>query len=211
MTNKNLTEIVVVLDRSGSMMSRKYDAEGGLNHFLYEQRKLPGEARLTLTQFDTEYEIVHNGVSLAEVGPCTLEPRGGTALLDAVGRTIYEVGARLARTQESQRPGLVVFVIVTDGEENSSREYNRAQVKHMIEEQSGRYSWQFVYLGANQDAFAEAGGIGIPAYTTLNYVGEKTAQAYSSTAAIVGRMRSAAMCGESVNMAFSQEERSEAN
>lgn len=207
MTDKNLTEIVVVMDRSGSMAYRKDDAVGGLNHFLAEQRKLPGRALLTLTQFDTEYEIVHNGVPLESVQSCTLEPRGGTALLDAVGQTIHTVGARLARVPEPERPGLVVFVIVTDGEENSSREYNLAQIRHMIEEQSGVYNWQFVYLGANQNAFAEAGAMGIPINAALQYAAEKIGQTYTCASSNVAQMRAANAAGSTVSAAFSQEDR----
>ena len=157
----DLTDITLVVDRSGSMQSIREDAEGGVNAFLQEQAKQPGEALLTLVQFDTEYEFVHRGVPIKHVPAYTLMPRGNTALLDAVGRAINETGERLSKMAETDRPGLVVFVIMTDGLENSSQEFTKAQIKQQIEEQQSKYSWQFTFLGANQDAFAEAGGMGI--------------------------------------------------
>ena len=128
----DLTDITLVVDRSGSMESIKSDAEGGINEFIRQQASEPGEALLTLMQFDTEYDLVHNGVNVTDVSPYTLVPRGMTALLDAVGRAINETGARLAAMSEQERPGLVVFVIVTDGAENSSKEFSRADIRKMI-------------------------------------------------------------------------------
>ena len=119
----DLTDITMVIDRSGSMQSIRSDAEGGINSFIEQQKQEPGEANVTLVQFDADYEFVHSGVPIRQVPAFKLVPRGSTALLDAVGRAINETGARLAAMDEVQRPGLVVFVIVTDGEENSSREF----------------------------------------------------------------------------------------
>lgn len=159
--NQDHTEIVIVLDRSGSMSSIKEDMEGGLNQFFEDQKKEPGRANVTLTQFDTEYEIVYSGKDLKDVPAAELTPRNATALLDAIGRTIHEVGKRLADTDEADRPGKVIFLIITDGLENASREFTRTQVKTLIKEQIAKYSWAFVYLGANQDSFAEARSLGI--------------------------------------------------
>ena len=157
----DLTDITVVMDRSGSMQSRRTDAEGGLNAFIEKQKTEPGEAVFTLVQFDNVYEFVHTAVPIKSVPPYTLVPRGGsTALLDAVGRAINETVHRLAKMNEADRPGLVIFVIITDGEENSSKEFKKAQIKAMIQHQTAVYGWQFTFLGANQDAFAEGGGIG---------------------------------------------------
>src|SRR5437879_5693749 len=111
MTNQNLTHIVAILDRSGSMMSIREDMQGGFNNFIAEQAKTPGEVRVSLYQFDTEYDTVYENKPLAEVPALVLEPRGGTALLDAVGRTITTVGQKLAQLDEDDRPGLVVVVI----------------------------------------------------------------------------------------------------
>lgn len=130
------TEIVVVLDRSGSMACIANDTTGGFNAFVKEQREAPGEAFLTLAQFDNQYDIVHKQVPIEEVPDLSFHPRGGTALLDAIGRTINETKTRLA----SQRPGAdaVVFVVITDGEENSSREFKKDQIKSMIEERENQ-------------------------------------------------------------------------
>ncbi len=157
----NHTEVIIVLDRSGSMVSIKSDMEGGLDQFFAEQKKEPGRCTVTLAQFDDKYEVVYSGRDLKDVPKAFLDPRGMTALLDAVGKTINEVGSRLAKTEEKDRPGRVIFLIITDGCENASREFSPKQVKTMIKEQTDKYNWLFVYLGANQDAFAEAGNLGI--------------------------------------------------
>ena len=131
-------DITVVLDRSGSMEAVADDTIGGFNHFVKDQREEAGSACLTLVQFDTEYEFVHRALPIAEVPRLTRQtfrPRGGTALLDALGRSINETGARLAAMPEAERPGRVVFVVLTDGEENSSREFHAAKVGQMIAHQ----------------------------------------------------------------------------
>ncbi len=159
--NQDHTEIVIVLDRSGSMSSIKKDMEGGLDQFFEDQKKEPGKATVTLTQFDTEYEVVYAGKDLKDVPKAEVTPRGGTALFDAVGRTIHDVGARLAKLDEADRPGRVIFLIITDGNENSSKEFGSAQIVALVKEQTEKYNWCFVYLGANQDALAVAKGMGI--------------------------------------------------
>lgn len=162
---ENLTEIICVVDKSGSMAPRTNDVIAGFNKFLEDQKKLPGDATLTLTLFDTHYRIVHSGETLKDVPPLdssTYMAGGFTALLDAVGKTIDEVGERLHNTNEGDRPGKIIFLIITDGEENSSKEYHLDQVKKMIQRQQESYKWDFVFLGANQDAFAGAMKMGIP-------------------------------------------------
>ena len=163
---ENLTEMVFVLDRSGSMSSLAADTIGGFNELIEKQKKIEGDAYVTTVLFDHEYEVLHDHVALEEVAPLTDKEyfaRGSTALLDAVGRTIDAVGARLAATAEDERPEHVVFVITTDGMENSSREYTAKRVRGMIEHQQQKYSWQFVFLGANMDAVSEARNLGISA------------------------------------------------
>lgn len=201
----DLTDITLVVDRSGSMRQIQHDAEGGINAFVKKQATEPGEALLSLVQFDTEYEFVHQGKPIKQVPKFQLHPRGMTALLDAVGRAINETGERLSKMAESERPGLVVFVIMTDGLENSSHEFTRAQVKQMIEEQQSKYNWQFTFLGANQDAFSEAGGLGIPAEGVANYC--DVGGAYAGTASLVGRMRRQSAGGQKVRNQFTDEER----
>ena len=185
----DLTDITLVVDRSGSMQSIRDDAEGGVNAFIESQAKEPGEALLTLVQFDTDYEFLHKGVSVSKVGGYELVPRGGTALLDAVGRAMNETGQRLATMAEQDRPGLVVFVVMTDGEENSSKEFSKADIKTMIQFQQDKYGWHFTFLGADQDAFAEAREMGMAASSAASFSKDKVAAAYRATGAKVSRMR----------------------
>jgi uncharacterized protein YegL len=147
------------------------DTIGGFNVFLETHQKLPGEAKLTLVKFDTKYDIVHNGVDVRKVPKLdnkTYAPGGMTALLDAVGKTIDEVGRRLAATSEDERPEKVIFMVLTDGEENSSKEYTKDQVKEKTELQKNDYKWEFVFIGSNQDACANAGKMGI--MHAVNYI-----------------------------------------
>ncbi len=205
--NNNLTDITLVVDRSGSMEAIRADAEGGVNTFLTDQAGQPGEALVTLVQFDTHYEFVHRGVPVGKVPRYQLVPRGGTALLDAMGRAINETGERLGMMLEADRPGLVVFVVMTDGEENSSQEFSKATIKKMIEHQQSVYNWQFTFLGANQDAFAEAGSIGMTAAGTANFAANKVDAAYRATSAKVARMRTQAAACAPVSNEFTDEER----
>ena len=207
--NKNLTDITLVVDRSGSMQSIREDAEGGVNSFIRQQRDQPGEASLTLVQFDNEYEFVYRGANVQNVGDYRLHPRGSTALLDAVGRAINETGVRLSAMPENERPGLVVFVIVTDGMENASREFKRSTVRGMIEQQEKVYSWKFLFLAANETAFAEASGIGIGRKHAVKYGKGRTREAHGVVAGKVAKMRMQASCGQTVQSEFSSEERAE--
>lgn len=168
----NFTEIIVILDRSGSMESIKKDMMGGFDTFIKEQRLVPGECKVSLYQFDTIYEPVYEGKSLQDVPPLSLVPRDGTALYDAVAKTIVATGERLNRTPERERPSKVLVMIITDGEENSSKEYSKHQngalrVKQMIDHQQQKYSWQFVYLGVGDLVVEQARAIGI--YTASSY------------------------------------------
>jgi uncharacterized protein YegL len=169
---QGLSEIICIIDRSGSMATIKADAIGGFNTFLEEQKKLPGEATLTYIQFDTEYEVVHENTPLQTIQPIdgnTYQPRGATALLDAIGKTIDSAGKRLANMSEDQRPEKVIFAILTDGEENSSGKYTLSQIKEMITRQKDIYKWEFIFLAANQDAFAEAMKLGIDHKDAFNF------------------------------------------
>ena len=168
----NLTDISIVLDRSGSMSSVKTDTIGGFNEFLKSQKDCPGEAILTLAQFDDRYEIVHDGKNIQDVPPLddkTFVPRGNTALLDAIGRTINATGARLSILHEDSRPSKVIFVILTDGQENASKELTREKVMEMIKHQTEAYKWDFVFLGANQDAIQAGMSMGILAGNSMTY------------------------------------------
>lgn len=161
---ENLTEIVFILDQSGSMTSLADDTIGGYNSYVKEQQREPGEAYLTTVLFDDRYIVLHDHVNIQDVPPLTsheYSPMGMTALMDAIGKTINSVGQRLANTPEEERPAHVIFVITTDGYENDSQEFTRTQIKEMIEHQQQKYSWQFLFLGAGIDAYQEASSIGI--------------------------------------------------
>lgn len=187
MTDQNKRLIVVVLDRSGSMQSVKTDTEGGLRAFLDAQKEAPGETLVTLRQFDTYHDTVFENVPLEEVPPFELVPRGGTALLDAVGSSIATVGEHLASLPEDDRPGEVVIVILTDGDENSSKDWILDQVKASITRQETEYGWKFFFLGADQDAFAVAGGMGIGLHTSMSYGSAHTSEAMASAGEAVAR------------------------
>ena len=194
MSDSNLTEIVCILDKSGSMSSVRMDAIGGFNSFLKDQKSLASEARLTTILFDTDYKILYDGENIREVPELSTQtyiPSGWTALLDAIGKAINTVGARLSNTPETDRPSKVIFVILTDGAENSSKEFTKAQINNMISHQKDAYNWEFVYLAANQDAIKEAVGIGINAAQAFNYVGDShgTRSAYDTISYSVSNFR----------------------
>ncbi|CAN5485090.1 VWA domain-containing protein [soil metagenome] len=191
---KDKTDITIILDRSGSMSSVKDDTIGGFNNFLGEQQKVEGEAVLSLVQFDDQYEVVYLDKDINSADKLTdetFQPRGMTALFDAVGRTINSVGNRLAVLPEAERPNQVLFVIFTDGFENSSQEFNAAKISEMITHQRNVYKWEFMFIGANQDAVLSAQEIGIPAAAALTYAAneEGTRAAYSMMAKKVGNYR----------------------
>lgn len=164
------TEIVVLLDRSGSMQSIKNDMVLGFDGFIADQRKQAGECRVTLVQFDTQgTDLVFEAKPLADVPGLVLDPRGGTPLLDAMGTTIGQVTDRLALTQGAARPDRVLFLVMTDGEENSSRTFTKAQIRDLVKERTAD-GWAISFLGANVDAFAEAGSLGIAASSSANFI-----------------------------------------
>lgn len=152
-----MKEVVFVLDRSGSMWSTRDDAIGGFNEFL--KQKSTEDIRLTLVQFDHQYEVHQEGRPIAEVPPLTAEtyqPRGQTALLDAIGRTIDDTGARLASLPADKRPEKVILGILTDGMENASYKFTKQQIKEKIEHQQNKYQWEFVFMAQNYEQFADA-------------------------------------------------------
>lgn len=161
--NNNLTEIIFLLDRSGSMAGLESDTVGGFNAFVKKQSELDGDTILTTVLFDDEYEVLWNGIDAREVKLTEKEyfVRGTTALLDAVGKSILDVGIRLSKISEESRPGKVIFVITTDGMENASREFTYEKVKELIRHQQEKYCWEFIFMGANIDAAKEADSLGI--------------------------------------------------
>jgi uncharacterized protein YegL len=192
--NTNLTDLTLVVDRSGSMVHTQKDAEGGIETLIAEQKKQAGDCVVSLVQFDGQYDPVYTGVAIKDVPQYSLVPRGNTALRDAVGRTILETGKRLSDMPEDQRPGLVVIAIITDGEENASREFPISQVAEMIRHQQDVYSWKFTFIGANQDAFAVGSELGIDRGGIANYNEQQTASVFMSMSSNVSRMRGAMGC-----------------
>lgn len=166
------THITIILDKSGSMGSLVNDTIGGFNQFLKTQREVEGEATLTLVQFNGNYDLISDMVPLttaSELNKQNYSPNGGTALLDAIGRTINNVESLLDEKSEDEKPEKVIFVIITDGQENESREFTRDQVMTMINNHRDEKGWEFVFIGANQDAIQGGNSIGVRAGNSLNY------------------------------------------
>lgn len=216
MAKQGYADITIILDRSGSMGTIWPDTVGGLAKLVEDQRAVPGECTLTLAAFDDKYDVPIRATPVRDVRPMAealkdFGPRGSTALLDAVGRGIVETGERLSKLAEADRPEKVIFVISTDGGENASKEYTRARVAEMVKHQTDAYAWEFIYLGANQDAFAIAGAIGVPHANAMNFAANRAATANylnavssgltrsrtGGAAAFTGAERAAAMVGES--------------
>ena len=167
-----MTELVFILDRSGSMAGLEADTIGGFNSMLEKQRREPGEAVVSTVLFDNETEVIHDRVSIADVPKLTDKEyyvRGCTALLDAVGGAINHIGNVHKYARKEDVPERTLFIITTDGMENASRRYNYEKVRKMIERQKEKYGWEFLFLGANIDAAAEAGKFGIDESMSANY------------------------------------------
>ena len=167
------SHISVILDRTGSMESIRVDVVGGFNSFLSQQQAAPHPATFTLVQFDSQdpYEVLHAFKPISEIRPLTLEqyvPRASTPLYDAMGRGILDLEAKLAAMPEAYRPGKIIFVVVTDGQENASREFNRARVQAMIETRKAQ-GWDFVFLSADQSAFHDVREMGVDADSSLMF------------------------------------------
>jgi len=169
---EDLTEVAVVIDRSGSMEAIRTDAIGGFNAFLAQQQTEPGELRMTIVLFNHEIETIHARVPVAEVKPLderSYVPSGTTALHDAFGRTIDELGQRLSATPEPERPGQVIVALLTDGLENASRDYTLKQIRQRVKRQQERYGWVFLFLAAGQDAVLEGEKLAIPAEQAFSF------------------------------------------
>ena len=169
---KNLTELVFILDRSGSMAGLEDDTIGGFNSMLTKQKDEEGEAVVSTVLFDNECEVIHDRVDIQKIKPMTRKEyyvRGCTALLDAVGGAINHIGNVHKYAREEDRPERTLFVITTDGMENASRHYTYERVRQMIERQKEKYGWEFLFLGANIDAAKEAARFGIMEDRAVNY------------------------------------------
>ena len=173
---KNLTELVMILDRSGSMGGLEADTIGGYNSMLARQRKEEGEVLVSTVLFDDRSEVLHDRVPIEEVRPITEKEyfvRGCTALLDAIGGAIHHIGNVHKYAREEDRPEKTIFVITTDGMENASRRYRYREVKQMVERQTEKYGWEFLFLGANMDAVEVAGRMGIREDRAATYLNDK--------------------------------------
>lgn len=190
-----LKELVFIIDRSGSMSGLEDDTIGGFNAMLQEQQNVEGEAFLTTVLFDDRYELLYDHVDIQCAAPLTRKDytvRGSTALLDAIGMTIHKIKKIQHSASEESRAEKVLFIIITDGQENASRYYTADMIKEQIEYQKQKYGWEFIFFGANMDAIAEAAKIGIAADRARNYSADTygTQSAYSAMSAMSSAFRS---------------------
>jgi uncharacterized protein YegL len=198
---KGLVELVFILDKSGSMSGLEADTIGGYNSMLAKQQAVEGECRITTVLFDNNYEILHDRIDIRAVSAITqkeYQVGGSTALLDAIGRTIHKIGNAQKHTADDYRAEKVMFVIITDGEENSSREYSAEKVKAQIERQKAKYGWEFIFLGANIDAVQTAGRFGITPDRAIDYLAdsEGTELNFKVMASAVATFREAGIVDE---------------
>lgn len=201
---KNKSEVIIVLDRSGSMESVKSDIEKGFKSFINKQKKEKGECNVSLYQFDDKYDTVFENRNIKNIGELNLQPRGWTALLDAIGITIDAVGSRLRSTSESERPETVIILVLSDGQENSSKRYTRSCIQNMVKHQTQKYNWHFVFVGANQDAVLTGEQYGFKGESSLTFAANSVgvANAYSALSKGVSSMRTS-----NIAYAFSSDER----
>lgn len=169
---KNYHEIICIIDKSNSMNEIKREAIAGFNSFVNDQREYEGDTTLTLVFFNQEYQSMYERKNINEVPLLNMDsfvPKGATGLLDAIGKTVDTIGDKLYKAPEDERPEKVIVAILTDGLENASREYTQKEITKKIKEQQDKYSWEFVFLAANQDAFVSADHIGIKKEDAVNF------------------------------------------
>ena len=192
---KGLTELVFILDKSGSMAGLEKDTIGGFNSMLTKQKAEAGQCRVTTALFDNRYMLLHDRIDIRAVSPITEKEYsvgGSTALLDAIGRSIKKIADVQRSTADEYRAEKVIFIIITDGEENSSREFSADAVRKLISTEKEQYGWEFLFLGANIDAVETAGRFGISADRAAEYVPDKrgTALNYAVMSEAVSEFRS---------------------
>jgi len=207
---QNYTQIAVILDRSGSMEAVRQATVEGFNEFFGTQKKQPGEADVLFVQFDDEYETRFDG-KLADVPQLSVDnyiPRGWTALLDAIGRTINTLGERLEKKPEGERPNAVIVAIMTDGHENMSKEFTQPKIAEMVKHQREKYNWDFIFVGANQDAVLEAQKFNISPDAAITY--NANSQSVRAVTASLGTYTAQRRMAPMRKMAFSPEDRKKA-
>lgn len=188
----NYTHIAMVIDRSGSMSSCWSDVKGGYAEIVKTNKEAEGKCTFTVAAFDTSYTLLEDFTDVKAVkGELSVYPAGGTALLDAIGRTINSVGARLAQMDEKDRPMKVLVVIQTDGEENASKEFSNSQIKELIKKQTEVYKWEFQFIGASEISVTEAVNWGIRAANTSVYNTSNSLDTFSNLGSKMKSMRSA--------------------
>lgn len=212
---KAYTDITILLDRSGSMETIKTSMESAYNEFIKAHKENPS-TRITLIQFDSvdKHEIVYQDVPVTYADPLKIRPRGGTPLIDAFVQAIDSTGRRLSNKDSPDRPDQVLFVIITDGEENASRQFRRSDVEHRVRTQSDAYKWRFIYLGANQDAIREAASYGIARDYTMtfaanNYATQNALRSITSNS-VAYASSAGAERGNDIPLRFTEEDRKKA-
>jgi hypothetical protein len=195
MSNTDTALLVFLLDRSGSMFDIKNDIEGGLNAYVAEQKKQPGTATASLHQFDNKYEDVYLDLPLSEVPRFVLEPRGSTALLDSIARTIFETRQRIAAMPAEKRPGVVHLNIASDGLENASTKYTRRAIHDLVQAQEKVDKWVISYMGCDQDAVEVGTSLGVSADRSLTFTRETAAQAMDAYSLMTTSVRGASRRG----------------
>jgi|SaaInlV_100m_DNA_2_1039680.scaffolds.fasta_scaffold18273_1 hypothetical protein len=212
MPNEDYTHLAIAVDRSGSMTSIAAAMKEGFDEFINGQRDVDGKATLTLARFDDQYELVYDMIDLPDVGPLELNPRGMTALLDGMGMTLESVRSNIEGMPDDEKPAKCLFVFITDGGENSSKEYDREGVFNMIQDcqNDEKVNYEFIFLGANQDAIAEGGNFGIRGDASMTYAAtaEGSINAYRSLSKSVTGYRTSSV-GEAT-IAFSDQDRLDA-
>ena len=207
MTNSQKTLLAALLDRSGSMITSKEPTERGWRELIEEQATLPGDCRVTLAQFDTEYNQLYSTLPITQLPEFHVEPRWGTALLDAMGKFITDVGEGLAALPEDDRPGKVICLVMTDGMENSSKEWTLHGVRQLVTQQREQWAWEFIFMGANMDAVEVAQSMGISRGSSITYdAANATANVgtYAAASGLIANARAGAAPEDNV---FSEQDR----
>lgn len=189
---KDFTDITFLLDRSGSMANVYHDVLGGYATFVKKQQEAGDNAAMTLIEFDHLYTPIYTAIPIKDISPnLAFAPDGMTALLDAIGRSIVDTGKRLASMAPENRPDKVIFIVMTDGEDNSSREYTIEKVREMVDHQKSVYNWTFVFMGANMDAFLTGGNMAFAAASTATYATNNggTGRAFAAAATYTTNLR----------------------